>query len=91
MLSGLGVYGNSDYDPRPEYCGLARNTYDSLYFVPFFLVELPDMAPTDFSGKWKLVRSENFDEYLKEMSKSVKLLRCHGNRCCCAGVRISFQ
>ncbi|KAK2161753.1 hypothetical protein LSH36_110g03074 [Paralvinella palmiformis] len=26
------------------------------------------MAPVDLSGTWKLVRSENFDEYLKEMN-----------------------
>ena len=67
LTVGLGVCGPVDH--RPEYCGLARNTDTSLYFVPFFLAGLYTMAPVDLSGTWKLVRSENFDEYLKEMSK----------------------
>ncbi len=53
-------------------CGFARNADEFLSFVLAFPIAA--MAPVDFSGKWKLDRSENFDDYLKVMSKWGKWL-----------------
>ena len=61
-------------DYRPQYCGLARNADSSPYFVPFVFIETDKMAPVNFTGKWKLNRSENFDDFLKEMGEFLCLI-----------------
>ena len=68
-LTWLVVWILSIHISDATYCSFARNRADSLYSVPYYLLgrDFVKMAPVNMTGKWKLDRSENFEDMLKTL------------------------